>query len=156
MMSEAEARAYMTRNAQYFEASDTETLVYQIVKSGFNIGELEILTFKSPKLAAVLSVTLGWLGVDRFYSGNYIMGIIKLLTFGGSAIWWIIDWFLIKEAVKCKNRDKLYAFLTGRTQATSINMDTVKNVVQSKEVRDSAVELIKSGRDVMGTFDIND
>jgi len=39
----------------------------------------------------VLSVTLGWLGVDRFYVNHIGLGILKLLTFGGWGIWWLID-----------------------------------------------------------------
>lgn len=42
-------------------------------------------------VALVLSITLGWLGVDRFYVGHYGLGILKLITFGGYGIWWLID-----------------------------------------------------------------
>jgi TM2 domain-containing membrane protein YozV len=38
-----------------------------------------------------LSWSLGLLGADRFYNGNIGWGIIKLLTFGGLMVWWIID-----------------------------------------------------------------
>jgi len=46
-------------------------------------------------VALLLSIFLGWIGIDRFYM-NYIgTGIIKLLTLGGIGIWWIIDLILI-------------------------------------------------------------
>lgn len=38
-----------------------------------------------------LSVIFGYLGVDRFYTGKIVTGILKLLTLGGYGIWWIID-----------------------------------------------------------------
>lgn len=46
---------------------------------------------KSWVVAFVLSVLLGYLGIDRFYTGRVGLGILKLLTAGGGSIWWIID-----------------------------------------------------------------
>lgn len=45
----------------------------------------------NPVVALVLAVFLGFLGVDRFYTGNVVAGVIKLLTLGGLGVWWIID-----------------------------------------------------------------
>ena len=41
--------------------------------------------------ALLLSIFLGHFGIDRFYMGLTGTGILKLLTFGGCGIWWIID-----------------------------------------------------------------
>jgi len=38
-----------------------------------------------------VSITMGFLGFDRFYQGQIGFGILKLITFGGFGIWWIID-----------------------------------------------------------------
>lgn len=45
--------------------------------------------------ALLLSIFLGWLGIDRFYLGWMGLGVLKLLTFGGFGIWWLIDVILI-------------------------------------------------------------
>ena len=41
--------------------------------------------------ATLLSVFVGWLGVDRFYIGQTTLGILKLITLGGCGIWYLID-----------------------------------------------------------------
>lgn len=47
-------------------------------------------------LAAVLiSAIVGEFGIDRFYLGYTGLGILKLITFGGCGIWWLIDLILI-------------------------------------------------------------
>ena len=50
---------------------------------------------KDKTTAIILSIFLGWLGVDRFYLGYTGLGILKLLTCGGWGVWWVIDIILI-------------------------------------------------------------
>lgn len=73
---------------------------------------------KNRNVALLISVLLGWLGIDRFYIGQVGIAVLKLLTLGACGIWWIIDWFLIMGAVDDYNRQK------AREIAAAIKMTT--------------------------------
>lgn len=46
---------------------------------------------KNKNTALILSVLVGFFGVDRFYLGYTGMGVLKLLTGGCLGVLWIID-----------------------------------------------------------------
>lgn len=45
--------------------------------------------------ALLLSILLGIFGADRFYLGRTGLGVLKLLTFGGYFVWWVVDVMLL-------------------------------------------------------------
>ena len=65
--------------------------------------------------AFFLSVFLGLFGIDRFYLGQPLLGILKLLSGGGCGIWWLIDYFLIGcGAVRDSDRKLLHVHVAGK------------------------------------------
>ena len=46
-------------------------------------------------LVLIMSIIFGAIGVDRFIMGHVGLGILKLITFGGCGIWWLVDLILI-------------------------------------------------------------
>lgn len=72
---------------------------------------IQTLQFKDPTICLIVSLIGGSLGIDRFFIGDMGLGIAKLITCGGLGIWTIIDWFLIMEAAREKNIQKLQIIL---------------------------------------------
>jgi len=54
-------------------------------------------------ITLIMSIIFGEIGVDRFIMGHVWLGILKLLTFGGFGIWWLIDVILIATKHKFDN-----------------------------------------------------
>ena len=46
-------------------------------------------------VALILSIFFGNFGIDRFYLGYVGLGLLKVFTFGGCGVWWLIDIILI-------------------------------------------------------------
>lgn len=62
---------------------------------------------KNPVYALGFNAWLGGLGIDRFYVGDILAGVLKLLTLGGLGLWVLIDWFLI--AGRCRDKNMMIA-----------------------------------------------
>ena len=54
-------------------------------------------------LCLLMSIFFGWIGVDRFIMGYVGTGLLKLFTFGGFGVWWLIDLILIATKYKFNN-----------------------------------------------------
>lgn len=57
-------------------------------------------------VAFCLSLFLGFLGVDRFYLGYGLLGILKLCTFAALGFWWLVDviWLLLGKMKDSEGR----------------------------------------------------
>lgn len=84
-------------------SSQLEALINGCDKSNLND-----LRFKNPIVAQILSIFLGFIGIDRLYQGGLKMFGCKLamviLTFG---TWWLADIYFTRHTVEEANYDKL-------------------------------------------------
>jgi len=65
-----------------------------------SLGGVFAQQFKDPTTMLIISFFVGEFGVDRFMLGDVGLGVLKLLTFGGCLIWWIIDMVTIQNRVR--------------------------------------------------------
>jgi len=54
--------------------------------------------YKRQLTVLIISFLAGYLGLDKFYKGEVALGVVKLITFGGFGIWYIVD--LVIEAYR--------------------------------------------------------
>ncbi|MGN0106506.1 MAG: TM2 domain-containing protein [Hominilimicola sp.] len=157
----SEISQYIAQNKKYFNEQDLESVKTILEKSNKNISEINTIKLKSPAVGAALSVFLGWLGIDRFYAGSYVYGIVKLFTCGLCFVGWIIDWFLIGKSIKNENYFNLYCGLGyGSKQEIkkSYNKAIGKNTVdflKSDEGKDAIKGVVSSFKDLRDSMDIN-
>lgn len=83
------------------------TIREKLAGMDYNTASIYLAQAKDPTIAIILSVLVGTLGIDRIYIGDITIGILKLITCGGCGIWWLIDLFLIMDATKEKNLQKI-------------------------------------------------
>ena len=111
-MEQQKVDMFMMMNNKYLPESQILFIRERLLaaddsKGGF----LHTIQFKDPTIALILSLLTGELGIDRFYIGDTGLGIGKLITCGGLGIWTIIDWFLIMNATREKNFERLLTIL---------------------------------------------
>lgn len=85
------------------------------------------IPLKNPLITLILSLTLGWLGIDRFYIGDILLGIFKVsififgvvtavLLFGffflfGYLLWVMLDIYLCYKKTKELNFQNIMMYL---------------------------------------------
>lgn len=69
--------------------------------------QVVLMHMKDPTISLILSIIVGYLGVDRFYVGDIGLGVIKLITCGGLYIWWLADMFMIMDKTRMRNYEQL-------------------------------------------------
>ena len=72
---------------------------------------LQQLKFKNPTAVLIVGLLFGWLGFDRFMMGSFVLGVIKLLTWGLGGILWLIDLFILPGRAREANMKQIQPYL---------------------------------------------
>ena len=92
---------YIMTNQKYFPAEKIPFLREKLLNMDESkFAMLSAINLKDPTIILIISLFLGYLGIDRFMVGDIGLGILKLLTVGVCGIFTIIDWFLIMNRAK--------------------------------------------------------
>ncbi|WP_159799972.1 TM2 domain-containing protein [Flavobacterium sp. MK4S-17] len=103
---------YLMANAKYFQGHHVNYIRERLLLlDDSKWGMIQSVDLKDPTTVLVVSLLAGGLGIDRFMIGDTGLGVGKLLTCGGLGIWAIVDWFLIMDATRQKNMEKLQQYL---------------------------------------------
>ena len=92
---------YMMSNQKYFPPEKVMYIKEKLAamdESKFSL--ISTIELKDPTTILLVSIFLGYLGIDRFMIGDTGMGILKLLTAGCCGVLTIIDWFTISKKTK--------------------------------------------------------
>ena len=101
------ASIWLGSNTNLFHKKDEKQLSEMVVKLT-NEQFLNVTKhLKKPQTMILVSILLGVFGVDRFLLGDIKMGIIKLMTFGGLFVLWVIDIFTTYGRTKTYNFNKI-------------------------------------------------
>lgn len=102
---------------------------------------------KNPQTALILSIFLGGFGVDRFYIGDTMLGILKLffswITFG---LWTIIDMFLIQKACRKNNLENIQRIIAAtnkKSKKSKINENFDSHTGQTPVIDVTEVEEVE-------------
>ena len=103
---------WLAINAKYFPTEQVQYIRQRLeALPEQQLSPLYSISFQDPTMMLVISLFGGSLGIDRFMLGQVGLGIGKLLTCGGCGIWSIVDWFLIMDATRQSNAQKLFAVI---------------------------------------------
>lgn len=87
-------KEYLFPSKKYSEAEIEEALINAPDSFENYLGGL---SFRKPSTAQKLAIFLGLFGIDRFYTGSILMGILEIYTMGLYGVLWIADMFTAKK-----------------------------------------------------------
>lgn len=115
MTKEKKIQTFCLINIKYFGEDNIKNVknILENVEEEL-LDKILLLEFKNPFVSLFISLHGGLFGIDRFYIGDTIFGIFKLITFGGFSIWYIIDLFFIMKRTRKLNIQKIYNFINAK------------------------------------------
>ena len=103
---------YLTTNQKMFPEDKILSLKEKLAQvDDATFDRVSATGLKDPMMMFLISVFVGELGVDRFMMKEIGMGIVKLVSFGGFGILYLIDVIKIMKKVKEMNYNNIIAAL---------------------------------------------
>ena len=121
-MKKENVQMFVVQNQGNFDSTQIPILTQQLER--MDDSQLMVVSgagYKNPTVSLILSLFLGYLGIDRFYIGDVGIGVLKLLTIGCFGILTIIDWFIIMKKTREKNYEKFMQIASITPQAYQPN-----------------------------------
>ena len=72
---------------------------------------LQQMKWKNPTAVLIVGILLGEFGIDRFMMGSFIVGLIKLFTWGLFGVLWLIDLFVLPSRAREWNMKQIQPYL---------------------------------------------
>jgi hypothetical protein len=109
-MEKSKVDMYIGLNAENFNPHDLmivkEKLEQMEDDKFFLVQGVEL---QKPSTIFLIAILLGW---ERFWLGDVGLGILKIVTFYGCLIWWLVDIFSAKDRAKKYNFTKISKVLS--------------------------------------------
>ncbi len=103
---------FIAMNSKFFPTDKISTIREKLESiPEYKYSVIQSLNYKDPTTLLIISIFLGYLGIDRFMLGQIGLGVVKLLTFGGCGIWSIVDWCIITKMTKEHNYNELMKYI---------------------------------------------
>lgn len=137
-MDQKSIENFLLQNAGNFNECDVARIAegLSLVPDEFAIQILGS-EFKKSTFALLFSCVGGTLGLDRFYMGQTMLGVAKLLTCGGFGIWTIVDIFSIMGVARQVNSEKIVELINKYSIKTQRPSSTEMKPVVKSEVENS-------------------
>jgi len=103
---------YIMTNQKFFPAEKIMFLKEKLLSADESkLNLVNAADLKDPTTILLISIFVGFLGVDRFMIGDTGMGVLKLLTAGVCGILTIVDWFTISNKTRELNFQKVMTII---------------------------------------------
>jgi hypothetical protein len=104
-MEKSKVDMYIGLNAENFNPQDLMVIKDKLEKMDDDKFYLiQGVELQKPSTIFLIAILLGW---ERFWLDDVGLGILKIVTFNGCLIWWLVDIFSAKERAKKYNYSKI-------------------------------------------------
>lgn len=147
---DVEKQEYLEEKQGYFPTESFDEVRNIIINSDSQTFEKILKAdFKNPGLNILWAAAIGFMGFDRiFLFKDKTKGLLKVLTWGGFGVWYIIDILTAPKRSKEWNLNKIRAVVGGA--ASDIGMkQKFENLKNNKELQKT---LISDGKKLWGSL----